>query len=140
MAHSSSSSKTWNYDVFLSFRGKDTRNTFVSHLYLALEQHNYTYLDDKAIPRGESIGQSLLTAIRESRIAIIVFSENYARSSWCLDELAYIMKCKKTRKQIVLPIFYGVEPTKVRNQSNTIGKSSVKMRLRTRELNYREKH
>ncbi|KAJ0816556.1 putative TIR domain, P-loop containing nucleoside triphosphate hydrolase [Helianthus annuus] len=127
MAHSSSSSQLWNHDVFLSFRGKDTRNTFVSHLYSALEQQRmYTYMDDKALPRGESIGPSLLKAIRESRIAIVVFSKNYGSSSWCLDELAYIMDCKDTRQQIVLPIFYDVDPSEVREQSNKFGEAFAK--------------
>ncbi|GKE49032.1 TMV resistance protein N-like protein, partial [Tanacetum coccineum] len=44
---SSSSSGSYVYDVFLSFRGEDTRKTFVDHLYYALEQrHIRTYKDD----------------------------------------------------------------------------------------------
>ncbi|PWA41093.1 NB-ARC domains-containing protein [Artemisia annua] len=103
---SRSSSKSWNYEVFLSFRGEDTRKTFVDHLYTSLVQQGiHTYKDDETLPRGESIGLSLLKAIRESRAAVIVFSENYADSSWCLDELAYIMECMTTRGQIVMPVF-----------------------------------
>ncbi|KAJ0763413.1 putative TIR domain, P-loop containing nucleoside triphosphate hydrolase [Helianthus annuus] len=33
---SASTSQSWNHDVFLSFRGEDTRNSFVDHLYAAL--------------------------------------------------------------------------------------------------------
>ena len=33
---SSSSGHRWNYDVFLSFRGEDTRKNFTDHLYTAL--------------------------------------------------------------------------------------------------------
>ncbi|CAH1431578.1 unnamed protein product [Lactuca virosa] len=39
------SSKWWKYDVFLSFRGEDTRNTFVGHLYSALEQEEKRLLN-----------------------------------------------------------------------------------------------
>ncbi|KAL8258349.1 hypothetical protein R6Q59_030390 [Mikania micrantha] len=107
----------WNHDVFLSFRGEDTRTTFVDHLYTSLDDHGiYTYKDDVTLPRGESVGPALLKGIRESRIAIIVFSENYADSSWCLDEVAYIMKCMDERGQIVLPVFYHVDPSDVRKQ------------------------
>ena len=28
----------WNYDVFLSFRGEDTRSNFTRHLDMALRQ------------------------------------------------------------------------------------------------------
>ncbi|KAK1415967.1 hypothetical protein QVD17_31755 [Tagetes erecta] len=119
MASSSSSSfQSWKYDVFVSFRGEDTRKTFVDFLYSTLVQRGiYTYKDDETLPRGETIGPSLFKAIEESHIAIIVFSENYADSSWCLDELAHIMKCRDERGQIVMPIFYHVNPSDVRNQN-----------------------
>ncbi|XP_023764580.2 TMV resistance protein N [Lactuca sativa] len=124
------SSEVWKYHVFLSFRGEDTRKTFVDHLYTALEQQGiFTYKDDETLPRGESIGPSLVTAIEESPIAIIIFSKNYADSSWCLDELSHIMKCKDTRGQIVMPIFYDVDPSEVRKQKLRYGEAFVKHEL-----------
>ncbi|KAL7588039.1 hypothetical protein Lser_V15G37483 [Lactuca serriola] len=111
------SSHLWNYDVFLSFRGEDTRRTFVDHLYTALEQQGInTYKEDIALPRGESISPSLKKAISESHIAVIIFSKSYADSSWCLDELSHIMRCRDTRGQIIMPIFYDVDPSDVRKQ------------------------
>ncbi|KAI3516636.1 hypothetical protein L1887_15559 [Cichorium endivia] len=135
MASSSSfasalSSRSSKYHVFLSFRGEDTRNTFVGHLYSALEQKGiYTYKDDKKLPQGDVIGPSLIKAIGESQIAIIVFSENYADSSWCLEELSYIMNCRDTRGQIVIPIFYDVEPSELRKQNQKYGEAFVKHEL-----------
>jgi len=111
------SSQSWNYDVFLSFRGEDTRKTFVDHLYAALDQQGiHTYKDDVTLPRGESISPALLKAIEESQIVIVIFSKNYANSIWCLNELTHIMKCSDHRKKIVIPIFYEVEPSDVRKQ------------------------
>ncbi|KAJ0896131.1 putative TIR domain, P-loop containing nucleoside triphosphate hydrolase [Helianthus annuus] len=108
-------SKSRSYDVFLSFRGEDTRKGFVGHLYAALEHKGiYTYKDDETLARGESIGPTLLKAIEDSRIAVVVFSENYADSSWCLAELAHIIECAETRGQILMPIFYSVDPSDVR--------------------------
>lgn len=119
-------SSSWDYDVFLSFRGEDTRKKFVDHLYSALQLRGiYTYKDDEKLPRGEVIGPSLFKAIRESRIVVIVFSKNYADSSWCLDELAYIMKCK----DIIMPIFYDVDPSDVRKQKGEFGKAFEKQKL-----------
>ncbi|KAJ0763414.1 putative TIR domain, P-loop containing nucleoside triphosphate hydrolase [Helianthus annuus] len=127
MASSSSSSQSWNYDVFLSFRGKDTRKSFVDHLYMALEQQGIqTYKDDETLPRGERIGPALLKAIQESRIAVVVFSENYADSPWCLDELAHIMECMDTRGQIVTPVFYHVAPSDVRKLKRKYGEAFEK--------------
>ncbi|KAL4570116.1 hypothetical protein LXL04_025767 [Taraxacum kok-saghyz] len=111
------SSQSWNYDVFLSFRGEDTRKTFVDHLYKALDQQGiYTYKDDVTLPRGESISLALSKAIEESQIALIIFSKNYANSKWCLIELTYIMKRMEEGKLTVIPIFYDVKPTELRNQ------------------------
>ncbi|CAH1431605.1 unnamed protein product [Lactuca virosa] len=124
------SSQPWKYHVFLSFRGEDTRKTFVDHLYSALEQQGiYTYKDDETLPRGESIGPSLVKAIEESQIAVIIFSENYADSSWCLDELLCIMKCKDTKGQVVMPIFYDVDPSDVRKQKRKYGEAFSKHEL-----------
>ncbi|GKD11105.1 Toll/interleukin-1 receptor domain-containing protein [Tanacetum coccineum] len=127
MASSSSSSVSYVYDVFLSFRGEDTRKTFVDHLYSALEQrHIRTYKDDVTLPRGESVGPALLKAIQESRHAVIIFSKNYADSSWCLDELVHIMKCRADNGQIVMPVFYDVDPSDVRKQKGDFGKAFSK--------------
>ncbi|KAL8252467.1 hypothetical protein R6Q59_036160 [Mikania micrantha] len=126
-----SSSRSSKYDVFLSFRGKDTRKTFVDHLHSTLKQHPiHVYKDDTTLPRGEIINHSLIEAIEESRIAIIIFSKNYADSSWCLDELTHIMKCNNERDLIVLPIFYDVEPTEVRKQTGEFGEAFAKQEAR----------
>ena len=121
---SSSSNSKWRYDVFLSFRGKDTRHTFTDHLYGALDRGNInTFRDDEKLPRGEEISPQLLKAIEGSRFAIIVFSKNYANSKWCLDELVKIMECEEEKGQKVFPIFYHVEPTEVRNQTEIYGEA-----------------
>ncbi|KAL6343091.1 hypothetical protein AAG906_018924 [Vitis piasezkii] len=97
----------WKYDVFLSFRGEDTRFNFTDHLYANLIRRGITtFRDDDSLKRGEEIAPELLKAIEESRFSLIVFSENYAGSRWCLDELVKIMECRKEMKQTVVPIFY----------------------------------
>ncbi|XP_028126648.1 TMV resistance protein N-like [Camellia sinensis] len=114
----SSSDSPCRYHVFLSFRGKDTRKNFTDHLYEALVQAGIrTFKDDDELPRGREISSELLKSIEESRISIIVFSRNYASSRWCLDELVKIIECKKTHGQLVLPIFYHVDPSDVRHQT-----------------------
>ncbi|KAJ9705622.1 hypothetical protein PVL29_003609 [Vitis rotundifolia] len=125
-ASSSSSSTpsippTSTYDVFLSFRGEDTRYNFTDHLYSAMGRRGiHTFRDDK-LRRGEAIAPELLKAIEESRSSVIVFSENYAHSRWCLDELVKIMECKKDLGHAVIPIFYHVDPSHVRKQEGSFG-------------------
>ncbi|CAI9270609.1 unnamed protein product [Lactuca saligna] len=109
----------WTHEVFLSFRGEDTRNNFVDHLYTALSQRGISvFKDDQALDKGKPISRELLKAIEESRFAVVVFSKNYADSSWCLDELVKIMECRDQMKQMVLPVFYHVDPSDVRGQKN----------------------
>ncbi|GJY47065.1 Toll/interleukin-1 receptor domain-containing protein, partial [Tanacetum coccineum] len=124
---SSSIQKSFKYDVFISFRGVDTRNTFVGHLYEALHAKCIkTFKDDKEMKQGKTISIQLIQAIKDSRFFIIVFSENYASSSWCLGELVEIMDCQETREQTAYPVFLDVKPTDVRNQSGAFGESFLK--------------
>uniref|UniRef100_A0A7N2RB02 ADP-ribosyl cyclase/cyclic ADP-ribose hydrolase n=1 Tax=Quercus lobata TaxID=97700 RepID=A0A7N2RB02_QUELO len=124
LSSSSSSSRRWIYDVFLSFRGEDTRNSFTDHLYAALQRSGIsTFRDNEKLERGKSIAPELLKAIEESRFAIVILSRNYASSTWCLDELTKIIQCMKEMEMTVLPIFYKVDPSNVRNQNGTFAQA-----------------
>ncbi|XP_039166264.1 disease resistance protein RUN1-like [Eucalyptus grandis] len=105
-----------DYDVFLSFRGKDTRKGFTDYLYTSLVDAGFhVFRDDDELPVGEKIGLELLYGITRSTILIPIISENYASSKWCLRELARMLKCKRSKGQIVLPIFYKVKPSEMRH-------------------------
>ncbi|XP_021833400.1 TMV resistance protein N-like [Prunus avium] len=91
------------------------------HLHEALVRKGIRTFIDGELVRGEEISPALVKAIEESRISLIVFSENYASSRWCLDELVKILQCKQSNQQIVLPIFYKVDPSDVGNQTNRFG-------------------
>nr|WIL60011.1 nodulation protein [Melilotus officinalis] len=104
------------WQIFLSFRGEDTRYSFTGSLYQALCQGGFkTFMDDGGLHTGDQISPSLLNAIEASRLSIIILSENYANSSWCLEELAKILECMKLKNQLVWPIFYKVEPSDIRH-------------------------
>ncbi|XP_061993141.1 disease resistance protein RPV1-like [Rosa rugosa] len=108
----------YTYQVFLSFRGEDTRCNFTDHLYTALRDKGIeTFRDADKLRRGEEISTALLKAIEESRVSIIVFSQSYASSRWCLVELVNILECRKSRGQEVIPVFYKVDPSHVRHQT-----------------------
>ncbi|PWA39605.1 TMV resistance protein N [Artemisia annua] len=114
---------TFRYDVFLSFRGEDTRNNFTSQLYGALRRHNFDIFHDTLLPRGQSIAPQLSAAIKDSRIFVVVFSTNYADSKWCLNELCEMMDLEKMNDQrVVLPVFLDVKKTDVGTQQGSYKK------------------
>lgn len=69
---------------------------------------------------------SLVKAIAETRIAILVFSKNYAFSSFCLDELVHILDLIREKGRLVLPVFYDVDPSDVRHQSGSYKEALAK--------------
>ncbi|KAK2640287.1 hypothetical protein Ddye_028082 [Dipteronia dyeriana] len=113
-----SSSTTAKYDVFLNFRGEDTRDCFTCHLHSALQQKFLTFIDD-GLEKGEGIWPTLKGAIEQSKISVVIFSKDYASSKWCLRELVEIMERKKMHNQIVVPVFYHVDPSDVRKQTGS---------------------
>ena len=124
-AFSSSFTQRSKYDVFLSFKGEDTRNGFTSNLNGILRHNGInTFMDDE-LQRGEKISIELFKAIESSKISIIVFSKNYATSTWCLDELVKILECKKNG-QVVFPVFYKIDASEVRSQKGKFGEALAK--------------
>uniref|UniRef100_A0A0D3D082 TIR domain-containing protein n=1 Tax=Brassica oleracea var. oleracea TaxID=109376 RepID=A0A0D3D082_BRAOL len=94
---SSSSSATPEFDVYLSC-AEDTRKGLVSHLYRSLSQ------------RG-------ITTYTHAKVAVVVVSRSYLASAWCLNELQTILNFLDIGRLLVLPIFYGVDPSNVKNQT-----------------------
>ncbi|CAK9313936.1 unnamed protein product [Citrullus colocynthis] len=116
-----SSTTYYEYDVFINFSGEDTRNTIVGYLYEKLHKLGLiTFMDDKILSIGEDLDQKLVEAIEKSKFYIIVLSENYASSEWCLRELGKILErtCGITNR--IFPVFYHVDPSDVRHQSEGV--------------------
>lgn len=110
------------YDVFPSFHGADVRRGFLSHLLKEFKSEAVDTFIDNKIERGKSIGPRFIKSIRGSTIAIVVLSRNYASSTWCLNELAEIMSCRKELNQTVMVIFYEVDPSDVKKQTGYFGR------------------
>ncbi|KAG7638185.1 putative TIR domain-containing protein [Arabidopsis thaliana] len=106
--------------VFISFRGKELRKGFISFLVPALKKKNINVFIDEHEVRGKDL-ISLFRRIGESKIALVIFSEGYAESKWCLDELVQIKKCVDQKKIIAIPIFYKLDPAVVKGLKGKFG-------------------
>ncbi|KAF8020105.1 hypothetical protein BT93_G0724, partial [Corymbia citriodora subsp. variegata] len=107
------------YQVFLSFRGPDTRCGFTSILHQAMiDAGIHVFMDDEELRPGEKIDGNLQRGIDDSKLYIPIFSKKYASSRWCLLELARMVKntfkSKEDKKKVILPIFYDVKPNDVK--------------------------
>ncbi|PWA73443.1 toll/interleukin-1 receptor (TIR) domain-containing protein [Artemisia annua] len=67
----SSSSRSWKYDVFLSFRGEDTRKNFVDHFYTALGQRLIRTYKDDITPRPFIWERRNITTLQIHEAAVI---------------------------------------------------------------------
>ncbi|XP_011028426.1 PREDICTED: TMV resistance protein N-like isoform X2 [Populus euphratica] len=88
---------SYTYQVFLSFRGEDTRKNFTDHLYSTLSRAGIvTFRDDNSIQRGENIELEIEKAIQESQMSV------------------------------VLPVFYDVDPSQVGEQTGNYAEAFAK--------------
>nr|XP_017233191.1 PREDICTED: TMV resistance protein N-like [Daucus carota subsp. sativus] len=75
--------------------------------------------------------RALVQAIKDSKSYIVVFSEDYASSRWCLDELVEIYNSYETMKRLVVPVYYNIDPSDVRHQTGSFKHAFVKHQSRS---------
>ncbi|VVB11939.1 unnamed protein product [Arabis nemorensis] len=114
--------------VFINFRGKDLRRTFVPHLKYHLKHNNVNVFTDDDLTGKPLV--NLLKYIRKSRIVIVIFSISYLESKWCLQELVQVRNCLNNKKLdfYVIPIFYKVRTSHVKDQTGDFGKKFLALR------------
>ncbi|XP_039164805.1 TMV resistance protein N [Eucalyptus grandis] len=113
------------YDVFLSFRGSDTRLNFTDSLYHSMVRAGIrVFLDSEELEYGEEISE-VLKAVNEAQICIPIFSQNFASSSWCLREVAHMIECSSESNQNkeIIPIFYDVKADDVKLKTDLFKKA-----------------
>ncbi|MED6180983.1 hypothetical protein PIB30_014962 [Stylosanthes scabra] len=112
------------HDVFISFRGEDIRDNFLSHLRKEFRRNQIDFfLDDEKLHPGDEISSTLVRAIEQSSISLVIFSKHYASSRWCMEELVRIIECMKQYERIVIPVFYNIDPSDVRHQKQTFAEA-----------------
>ncbi|XP_031476345.1 disease resistance protein RUN1-like isoform X2 [Nymphaea colorata] len=125
----------FEYDVFLSYRGEDTRKNFAGLFRHILDQKGiHAFFDDLDLQKGEKI-EEILDAISRSRFLVPIFSQNYAESKWCLREVAKMVECRKDggQERLIVPVFFDVNPKDVRHQSGPFKAAFLKHKKERRE-------
>lgn len=111
---SAASSASTHFDIYISHRGPDVKNTIAANLYRRLTSHGLrVFLDRPALEAGKRIFPQIEAAIKVASVHIAIFSEDYASSKWCLDELRLMVDSEKLGATI-LPVFYKVKPAVLR--------------------------
>jgi len=110
-----SGASSQSYDVFISHRGTDVKNTFATALYRNLDFYGLqVFLDKSEMLVGHDINSQLEAAIRVASVHVAIFSPNYAQSKWCLDELLLMVESVKSGRATLIPVFYDVKPAELR--------------------------
>ncbi|CAN8246081.1 unnamed protein product [Cochlearia groenlandica] len=117
--------------VFINFRGKELRNSFVGFLVKAMVLEDINVFVDEVELRGTDL-QNLFKRIEDSKVAVAIFSEKYTESPWCLDELVKMADLVKQGKLVVIPIFFKLDALSCKRLSGAFGDN-----LRNLEWEYR---
>lgn len=105
-----------SYQVFISHRGPDTKNTLASLIYHRLKREGlHVFLDRHEIPLGDRISPAIVSAIQSASAHIAIMSPGYADSVWCLDELSQMMESCKNHRSEIIAVFYDVEAADLRH-------------------------
>ncbi|XP_059077014.1 disease resistance protein RUN1-like [Cryptomeria japonica] len=101
-----------SYHVTINHRGPDVKKTLASLIYRNLRKYGLrVFLDVEELQTGDSLSLAIDRAIQSASLHICIFSETYAESAWCFNELVWILACENAK---VIPIFYGIQPSDLR--------------------------
>lgn len=111
------------YQVFISHRGPDTKNTLASLLYHRLKRDGlHVFLDKPEIAVGSRISSAIVSAIQSASVHIAIMSPGYADSVWCLEELSQMMESGSA----IIAVFYDVEAADLRHIESKCYKDAFK--------------
>lgn len=85
---------TNKYDIYICYSRNDTKvATEICHFF---EQRGLTYwIDIRDIESGEDFAQSVIEAIRNSKLILLLLSKSSCQSKFCINELRVALKFRK---------------------------------------------
>jgi len=105
------------YHVFINHTGSEVKRTLASLIYhrLTFAHGLHVFLDKEEIHAGDTFPPVIQAAIQSASVHTCIFSKEYAESSWCLEELYQILRSHHDRHTKIIPVFYDVEPSDLRD-------------------------
>nr|GFB07758.1 NB-ARC domains-containing protein [Tanacetum cinerariifolium] len=107
---------TWSYDVFVSYEGGDIIQSFVDHLFHDFKRKGIcAFKEDEHVRRGEERYPQVFRAIEQSRFLVVILSDGFASSPYCLRELVKIIlsKEKLQEKYEIIIVYHNCKPEMV---------------------------
>lgn len=97
-------------EAFISH--SSAQRDFVLYLGARLQAHALQYFSssepDAGCTPGRPFDESLLQHVRGARVVVVVLSQEYFGSKWCMKELQEaIDRQKDSPEKVLLPVFYG---------------------------------
>ncbi|CAN1233077.1 Disease resistance protein RUN1 [Linum perenne] len=97
----------------------------MTHVKQAMLDQKIRVFVDTMLQKTEDVGE-LLEILKRTAVSVVIFSEKFADSSWCLDEVNTIVQSIEEFNHKTLPVFYNVDWTTVAGDEWLIG-SYVRM-------------
>jgi hypothetical protein len=100
------------WDAFVSHASED--KPFVAPLARALQARGLRiWYDDVCLDVGNSLRESIDSALLRSRYGIVVFSRFYFSKDWTRQEVNGLLSRETADVRVVLPIWHNVTPAEV---------------------------
>lgn len=93
-----------------------------------------TYADDR-LERGKTVPPGLMQAIKNSKISVIIFSDNYASATWILV-LRRILGGMKYKGQIIKSLSYYEDRSHVQERPGTFGQFIERFKQSSKGVSY----
>lgn len=93
------------YDIFLSFANEDMEIT-ETRIKVPLEERGYVVCwHHRDFIAGRPIIENMTIAVGASRMTVVVLSEAFTGSKFCIDELELAMlRTKQTKRRCIVPV------------------------------------
>ena len=111
-----------HYNAFISYRHLDPDAYVAEKLQKLLENYRppagvgerdkieYVFLDRAELPTSKSLDRSLKDALNNSDFLIVILSEKYKESVWCMEEIRVFKEIHGGSVDRILPVLVKGEP------------------------------